>query len=321
MIAPFELLVSNATAMKPPFLFVVTFLACLAAVAQAQAHLFTDDQGRQVEAELAGIRGKHVILATQQVRALWPLAKLSAADQDYVREWQKTSTAVQRVTVQTFERDGIGERGEFKKEKGGMPGPGGDSPPKLPIGPQAETRTSYKHYELSIANPGALDASFLKVAYVMYVVQPDGRVGISPGVQNLTSLPAGKAASLTTEGVSVARTKTTQMKLQISSNSVSTREKTSRSQERFGGIWVRVSGPDGKRVGEARKLTPELEKLDPPWEEAEVQEDLPVLNSLSDLLELVKKMLPAAPPAPGKGKAKSKDGPPGPPPGLPPFPK
>ena len=66
----------------------------------AEPHRFTDDQGRSVEAELVGLRGPNVVLATQNVRGQWRLARLAAADQAYVRDWQRTPTAVRHVTVQ-----------------------------------------------------------------------------------------------------------------------------------------------------------------------------------------------------------------------------
>ncbi len=291
---------------------VILMLVILTALlSPVHARQFTDDQGRQVEAELVGVRGGSVVIASQSVRGLWPIARLSAADQEYVKQWQKTNTAVKHVTVQVTERDGIGERGEFKKAEAATPSP---TVPSLPFVPPTETRASYKHYEASIANPGALDAAYLKVAYVVYVVHPDGTVGISPGVQFMESLPAGQSERVQTEGVSATRTKTKQVKVRISRDAISATEKTARSQERFGGVWVRVIGPDGQLIGESRKLTAELAKLDPPWEEAEVHEDIPELKSLGDLLEMVKKLLP---PAHAEGKAS----PPAPPPGLPPLPR
>ena len=286
----------------------ITFLASLCVSFTAQAHLFTDDAGRTVEAELVGVRGPDVVLATQGVRGRWPVERLAAADQSFVKEWQATSTTVNRVIVQVTERDGIGEKGTFKRESDGGP----SLPKDLPFGPKTATKASYKHYDLQITNPAAVDASHLRVDYVLYVIQPDGSVGTNAGTQALDNLPAGKAARLQTEGATAHSTKTTQQKVAISNNSISTAEKTSRSTERFGGAWVRVSGADGNVIGQSKQLTADLAKLDPPWAGAEpaATDNPPLLKSLDGLLELLKNL----PKPPG-----SKSSSPPLPPGLPKF--
>ena len=263
-------------------------VAALCFCPQAQAHLFTDDSGRQVEAELVGLRGANVVLATQGVRGQWPVARLAAADQAFVKQWQSSSTAVHQVVVQMTERDGIGEKGIFKAE-----GEGGPALPKgLPFGPATETKATSKHYDLQITNPATVDAGNLTVDYVLYVIQPDGSVGTNAGTQPLKNIPAGKVAKVTTEGVTSRSTKSTQLKLAISNNSISTAEKTSRTSERFGGGWVRVSGADGNVIGESKSLTPDLAKLDPPWVGAEPKstDNVPMLKSLDGLLELLKNL-------------------------------
>jgi hypothetical protein len=53
------------------------------------ARVFTDDRGRNVEAELVGVRGKNVILSRGRFAGQWPKAKLAAEDQAYVRKWQE----------------------------------------------------------------------------------------------------------------------------------------------------------------------------------------------------------------------------------------
>lgn len=283
-----------------------SLIACLFALPSAHGRPFTDDQGRQVEAELVGVRDERVVLAVQQVKGLWPIARLSPPDQQYVREWQTSHTTVRQVTVRAQEREGIGERGEFRGINSPAEPP--PAPLPLPVTPQTETRTSFRHYEVMIANPAAIDASYLRVAYVIYVINPDGTVGISPGDQSIQTLPAGQSSRIVTEGVSATRTKTKRIKLTLTSSSLTTSEKTVRSQERFGGIWVRVFGPDGGRIGEHKLLSPELAKMDPPWQEAEVREDFRELRSLGDLLKLIQEALP---PVPSGGGSK---------PAPPPFP-
>jgi len=112
----------------------------------------------------------------------------------------------------------------------------------------------------------AVDANHLRVAYVLYLVKPDGTVGSNAGTQTLTRVPAGQSARLKTEGLNAARTKATQLKLSINSNNVSLNERNVRSRDEFGGCWVRVYGTDGSLIGESRRLSPALTKLDPPWD-------------------------------------------------------
>ena len=281
------------------FLSLVCPLAMLSL--EAQARLFTDDQGRQVEAEIVGTRGDNVVLSSQGARGQWPVSRLAAKDQAYVKEWTASHTAVKKVGVQVFERDGIGEKGEFpKEEKGSSP-----LPEKLPIGPKVETKAAYHHCDLTISNTANVDASLLKVDYVLYTINDDGSVGANAGTQPIASLPAGKSSNITTEGITALRTKTTKLKLNITRNNASVSEKTDRSKDQFGGCWVRVSGPDGTVIGEAKKLTPALEKLDPPWSEVAVkEEEIPVLKSFEGFKELLKKVLP-----PGGGPLRREGGP------------
>ena len=288
--------------MKPLLVSVVTLLGfSLGLVPRAEAHLFTDDQGRQVEADIVGMRGANVILATQGVRGQWPVTRLAAPDQAFVRQWQSTTLSVAKVKVQMIEQDGIGEKGAFKAEKEGGPA----RPKDLPFAPQKESKAHYKHYDLQITNPALVDANYLRVDYVLYVIQPDGTVGTNAGSQPLDQLPAGKTVRLKTEGATAWSTKTTQMKLAISSNSVSTAEKTSRSTERFGGGWVRVMGVDGSIIGESKSLSNELAKLDPPWVGTDVKNDIPMLTSLDGLLALLKHLpQPAGAPPAGGGREK-----------------
>ena len=272
-------------------------IAALAAVsAYAEPRAFTDDQGRSVQAELVGIRGANVVLATGKVRGQWPLSRLSPPDQDYVRQWQTSHTAVKHVQLQITERDGIGERGEFK---GGEKSAGGPLS-GLPVPGAPEVKTVYKHYEIAVNNPAAVDASYLRVAYVVYVVQPDGSIGIQPGAQDLERIAASGSSRLLTEGASADRTKATQFKVSVSNGNLSVAEKTKRSRDQFGGVWVRVTGPDGTLIGEAKRLSPAVAQLNPPWQEAEVAEDIPILESLSGLLEKLKQALPP-PPSGGPG--------------------
>jgi len=287
--------------------FLLPLALLLTAAGPAHAHRFTDDQGRKVEAELVGLRGDHVVLAVQNVRGQWPLARLSAADQAYVRQWQTSHTAVKSVTVLAQQREGIGATGLADKKTSSDAAEALAPLKDLPIPSFKEESHRYSHFEITVANPSPFDATQLKVAYVLYVVHPDGSVGISPGVQTVKSLPTGQSARLITEGVTATQTKMTKLRVSVVNESLSVKEKTERSREQAGGVWVRVSGPDGQMIGETKRFSRPLEKLNPPWEEAEVAEDIPILPSLDGLLELLKNALPPLPPEGSR-------------PGLPPLP-
>lgn len=246
-----------------------------------------------MDAEVSGWRGENVVLTVQGVSAQWPAARLAPPDQAYVREWKTSHAGVKKIAVQVAEKDGVGRTGEFPAAQAAPAAP--PLPGNLPIGPKTTTKTAYKHCEVSLHNPAATDAGFLKVEYVLYVVAPDGRVGSSAAAQAVKVLGAGQGVTLVTEAVTESRTKTTSLKLSVNDSKLFTSESTSRTREQFGGAWVRVSGPDGTLVVEAKKLSPALEKLNPPWVESAPQEGLPVLASLGGFKELLKKLLPPAP--------------------------
>lgn len=264
----------------------------------AEPRIFTDDQGRQVEAELVGLRGANVVLATGAVRGQWPLARLSAPDQAYVKDWQASNTAVKNVQVQIFEREGIGQKGAFP-----APAPEGPSlPDDLPFPGGKEVKADYHHCDLAVQNPAEVDANHIRVAYVLYLVKADGSVGNNAASQPVDRITARGNSRITTEGINAARTKATKFRIQLTDGNLSVDEKTVRSRDGFGGCWVRVYGADGTIIGEAKHLSPALARLDPPWVEADVKEDIPILPSLEGLRELLGKMAPKAPPGGGLPK-------------------
>lgn len=282
--------------MKPVLpAFLAAISLALAARLPAAPRIFTDDLGRQVEAELVGLRGANVVLAAGPVRGQWPLARLSAADQAFVKAWQASNTAVKQVQVQVFEREGIGQKGAFPEEA--PPGP--SLPSDLPLPGGREVKADYHHCDLTIQNPSGIDANHVRVAYVLYLVKADGSVGSNAASQPVGKIAARQNARITTEGINAARTKATQFRIQLTDGNLSVDEKTVRSRDRFGGCWVRVYGADGALLGEAKRLSPELSRLDPPWVENEVAEDIPILPSLDGLRELLEKVVPPAPGATG----------------------
>ena len=266
----------------------IILIALTLAFNSAHARTFTDSEGRTVEADLSGLRGENIVMSANGMRAQWPIAKLSQADQSYVRAWQKEHSGVNRIGVRAFQKEGVGEKGAFAATES-------TPAPSLPIGPKVEVKPIYKHYQVELNNAASVDAANLQADYVLYVITPDGSVRANAGRQDVATIPAGKSNMLTTEGATAAKTKATSLKIAINNNNISTTEKTDRSQDQFGGIWVKVYSVEGKVIGEQKQLTPALEKMNPAWEEVAAKEEIPLLSSFEAFKELIKKVLPPGP--------------------------
>ncbi len=164
------------------------------------------------------------------------------------------------ISVRTFERDGMGGAGTFGADDRRAAAPKG--PPVISSTDQKQT---YKHYDVDLTNRSRSAAKGLRMDYVIYTVSGDGRLISNSASAPVESLAAGARASLKTRGATLIRSKTTTKTVDVGpGNRVRTGSETSRSKERFGGIWVRVYAGD-KLVGEGRDLTAELEKLKPAW--------------------------------------------------------
>ncbi len=264
-----------------------------------RAREFTDLEGRKVEAELVGIRGENAILAVKDFRGQWPISKLSAADREYVTKWRSEHTGVKRVQVRLFERSGAGPKGAFPVDGSASAGSGNGlaaPAPLLPPPPKTTEKKSGHHGEVQLTNTEKGDAARLRVAYVLYLLQPDGSVGASAGSQYVESLKAGAVTTLTTEGITATKTKATKLKVSYSNQGgLSVAEKNAITKEKFGGVWVKVYGADGAVLGEAKELAPELEKATPRWHESEPVENISVINSFAELLEKIGQSLPPIP--------------------------
>ncbi|MEZ5300706.1 MAG: hypothetical protein R3F11_08620 [Verrucomicrobiales bacterium] len=271
------------------------------------ARTFTDDQGRTVEAELVGIDGDNAILLKSGARAGWPIAKLSKPDQAYVRQWQLDPPAAPRLSVRLFEREGIGESGVFQEKSGG--------PPRdIPLLRKTEEANKFRHYEADITNPSQVNANGVTVAYIVCTITPSGSVVPEAGAEPAKSLGPGKRITVTTKAASITRTKTTSLTLGTNAlGQIKTGSSTSRSQEKFGGAWVRVYDGDGKVIGEAKDLHPEIERLKPAWTAPTTEEKFPLLEAI-DAFEKLIKSLPKPPGLTGeKGGDSGKPAPPKPP--------
>lgn len=250
---------------------------------RAELRTFTDDGGRQIQAELVGMNGDHVVLKRNGKMAKWPLAKLSQDDQVYVKGWIKSAPKeTPEIQVRIWERDGIGSSGSLNADK--LENTLGKNIPGIK---QTEEKGYYKHYDIDLTNRAPIDASDLIVSYVLYVVDAKNQVVGENGTEEISDIPSNERKTVTSKGITYVRTKTKTATLgtnilghlQIGSS-------TDRTKEKFGGAWVRVYSPDGKMVGESKDLSDELEKLDIPWTGATGENAISIPDSFSKLEEL-----------------------------------
>lgn len=286
-----------------------------------EVRTFTDDQGRQIQAELVGLRGDNVVIKSNGRMAQWPIAKLSKKDQAYVAFWKQSAETTPRVDVRIWERDGIGEKGVIDDGKLDPSALGKN----IPMIKQTEEKASYKHYDVDLHNRSAVDAKNLLVSYVLYVITPQNQVVGENGKDSISLVGAESRHTLKTRGVTYVRTKTTSAT--VSTNilgNLSLGSNTSRSREKFGGAWVRVYSPEGNLIGEAKQLSDQLERMNPAWTGDTVENLLPTPSSfeqLEKLLGIIKEVienLPEPPPGLPKPPGGSSGRPPLPP-GPPPF--
>ena len=294
----------------PVLFFQITF---------AQERTFTDDQGRQIEAELAGMRGENVVLKKNGRLAQWPASKLSKGDQAYASLWKKGNRSSPKIQVRIWEREGIGENGVIN---------GNRLEPTLgkniPFLKQTEEKGYFRHYDVDLHNNSAIDASNLVLSYVLYVISPSRQVIAETHSEQVSFVGAGKRQTVKTKGVTFVRSKTTSTtfgtnvlgNLQIGSD-------TNRSKETFGGAWVRIFSANGELAGEAKDLIPSLEKVNPQWVGEQQSPTLPTADSfeqLKNMLAPLKKIIENLPERPkgfpkppgGKGKGGASPFPPPP---------
>ncbi|MEM0968516.1 MAG: hypothetical protein AAGJ31_04130 [Verrucomicrobiota bacterium] len=287
--------IRSARSLLRPALLALIFLGHL------QGRTFTDANGRQVEAELVGIRGDNVILERNGRLGQWPISQLSVPDQAYVKVWRQNPPVTARVSVRIWEREGVGPNGIMNADAGGLP-------KDIPLIRSTETKSSFTHYEADLTAPNDRDASKLTVGYILYLVNAANQVEAHYGSQFVETIPAGKRVTVATEGVSLDRTKTTQLTVGSTVlGGISLGSDSSRAKERFAGAWVRAFAPDGTMVGESRSLIPELERQDPAWSAPQSLTTPPLLDALNALGDILKKLPP--PPEPPADLPK--------PPGLP----
>ena len=288
--------------------------------AKAELRTFTDDQGRQIQAELVGMSGDNIVIKRNGKLAKWPANKLSKSDQLYVKTWNRSaSKGTPKILPRIWERDGIGEKGVLNAER--LDNTLGKN---IPLLKQTEEKGYYKHYDVDLHNNSPVDADDLVVSYVLYVVNVKNQVVWESGSESISDIPANSRKTIATKGITYVRAKTTSTtfgtnilgNLQVGSN-------TSRQTEKFGGAWVRVYSPNGTMVGESKRLSDQLEALDPQWTGPTGENAIPLPKSFSQLEELfgplkeIIKQLPKPPvdlPKPPGGFPKK-------PKGFPPLPR
>jgi hypothetical protein len=266
----------------PAFLFLIP-----ASAPRVEARVFTDDRGRQVEAELLGVNGPNVVLDRNGKTAQWPLAKLSQQDQAFVAAWLKDSPANPKVRVNVWEREGIGSKGLFAETSG----PG--IPKNIPMLKSTEEKAKYRHYDIDLSNLSPVDARDLHLSYVVYVIDASNRIVDHGGSQVIGRIPAKGRVSTSSEAASFVRTKTTSATFGIGVlGNLTAGTTTDRAKERFAGIWVRIYGKDGELLGEAKDLHDELKNLDFRFTGSTGNglSEIPVFESFQKLEELFKKL-------------------------------
>ena len=268
-------------------------------VVQGGTRIFTDDQGRQIEAEMVGVRGENIVLRRNGRMAQWPVKKLSEVDQRYVSEWKNSASRnTPKIQARIWERDGIGEKGLLNQDR--LEPTLGKN---IPLLKQTDEKGYFKHYDIDLHNRSAVDADNLMVSYVLYVITPQNKVIDETGREAVSKIGSNSRTTISTEGITYVRSKTksTTFSTNILGN-LQVGSDTKRSKEKFGGAWVRVYSPNGEIVGETKQLSPQLEALDPQWTGDSGHNAIPVPASLSQLEELlgpikeIIKNLPERPP-------------------------
>ncbi len=296
--------------------FTSLFLCFWCVSATAETRLFTDDQGRQVEAELIGVNGANVVLGVSGRMAQWPIAKLSKEDQAYVKVWLKDPPSAPKIRVNVWERDGISEAGRFQ-DKSSV----GKMPKDIPLLKSTEEKEKYRYYDIDLSNLSNVDALNLHLSYVVYVIDASNQVVDHSSGQKIEKIPAGGRVSKSSLAATSVSSKITSLTLGTGVlGHLTAGTDTDRTKERFGGIWARVYGPDGELLGERKDLHDELERLDFQFtgSTGNTFGDLPILEGFEKLKEMLDQLPPLPElPEPPEGLPKPPGGFPKPPFGKP----
>ncbi len=275
------------------------FLVLLVIPHFVSARVFTDDRGRQIEAELMGLNGANVVLNKGGKSAQWPLAKLSREDQSYVQAWTKDPASSPSIVVNVWEREGVGEAGRLEEKSTGP-----EIPKNIPFLKKTEEKEKYRYYDIDLSNNSNIDAQKLHLAYVIYVIDASNKVVDLTGSEEVDAISSKKKVTVPSKAATSVRTKTTSATFGVNPlGGLTTGSSTDRGKERFGGIWARVYSSDGKLLGERKQLHDELERLNFGWtgSTGATFSKIPLLETFEKLEELLGKLpkLPDLPKPPG----------------------
>jgi len=252
--------------------FLLAALALMVLAAGSHARIFTDTEGREVEATLIGVKDGKAVLEKDGKRALWPVNQFSAEDQLYIREWLEKPPPI-KTAIQVFERKG--------KRRTVSEGGSGDGPKT-----EREVDEEPYHYDVYLTNQSDWSSGELVVRYRLFAVDPEGELREKAGRKSLDNIPGRERATFETDEIGVrsikevSRVRKTVTRLgggeeddgddkNDDFRKVSKmEEQIERRKESFGGIWIRVYQGD-RMVGETKKLTPAAKALEPKWTEAD----------------------------------------------------
>ena len=254
------------------------------------ARTWTDDAGRQIEAEMIGVNGvngENVVFSQNGNSAQWPILKLSKGDQAYVRSWMSDPAKTPSIVVNVWERDGIGEAG-MMPEKGGL-----GIPKNIPLLKTTEEKERYRYYDVDLSNNSPIDAQKLQLHYIIYVIDAANQVVGLQGSESVEAIASKKKVTVPTKAATRVSAKTTSATFGVNPlGGLTTGTSTDRSKERFGGIWARVYSHDGKLLGDRKQLHDELERLELQWTGGmgDGFSAIPLLESFEKLEELFRKL-------------------------------
>ncbi len=164
------------------------------------------------------------------------------------------------IHINALIQEGMGEEGTFKADDKRSSTPGGP-----PVISSTKKTLKYKHYSVGLTNRSKVAGENLRVEYIIYTISGDGKLISNSASKAIKVIEPGKRFSMKTRGATLIRSTTKTGTIDVDRrNRVRTGSKTSRSRERFGGIWIRVYAGE-KIVGEKRQLEQEVEKIKPAW--------------------------------------------------------
>jgi len=217
-------------------IFVLLILGCSPAWSEEGFHIFTDTQGRAINARIVSydVRKETILMQMENGRqGKIPLDTLSAADKEYVRMWQVGRDFLnERVLKVSAKRKS--EANEQKSDKVGV----------------VTRKVENYGYELLLENKSEMEFPKVEMQYCIYYEQEEGvtgknecKQGVYCGTESLGNLPAGSKRELKTRPVLI-------YKAELDSGWYYTSGTDSSQDGEVHGIWVRFTMelPGGDKV-------------------------------------------------------------------------